>query len=70
MLSYRVLNQALRQEQKKKAREADAEALRKGLVSNSELARTNGFFSSLDLRSAEIVGIGSKEIANLRDRSA
>jgi hypothetical protein len=61
MLRYGVLNVAERHRAKEESRQRDAEALAAGLVSPAELAKANGFFSSLDMSGCYIAARGRKQ---------
>ena len=63
-MSYQVLelNSAKRDREKQASRDRDAERLQRGEVIRAELGRENGFFSSLDLSSFEIIAIGGRPL--------
>ena len=58
----RVLDPPQRARDKQGSRERDADRLRRGEVSREQLASENGWFSSLDLSSFEIVAIGGRPL--------
>jgi hypothetical protein len=66
MANHGLLDGAQRVAQKEASRRADADDLRSGRVSPAEMAQRNGFLSSVDMRGARIVAIGSREIAAFR----
>ena len=68
MPRHGVLDQGRRQVEKADARRADAEDLRSGRVSQSELGRRNGFFSALDMRDARVAAIGVREVSASRSQ--
>lgn len=57
---------AQRAADKAEARRKDDEDLRTRRVTPSEMARRNGFFSRLDFSQSRIVGIGKRELQNLK----
>lgn len=65
-----VLDQARRQAEKAEARRADAEDIRSGRVSQAEMSRRNGVFSSIDLKGARIVSIGGRAVSGARPKKA
>ena len=56
-------NPADRAREKQEAREADERALADGTISKEELAKRNGFFSSLDFSGSSIVWKGDAHMA-------
>jgi len=64
-MSHQVLplDAAERAREKEASRERDAERLRRGESRGEQLASENGFFSSLDISSFEIVAIGGRPLS-------
>ena len=66
MVEYGVLDQKQRQLEKEQSRLQDAEDLRLGRITKAELARRNGFFSSISFKGSHILAIGEKELKIFR----